>query len=115
MKRSIINTKRLLLTVALLIITLVLLLAPVQASRPNVYTGKHQTAMASWTMVDGDLYTEVYISACLQHANLGIYIYQWGPGALPPIMANGEIPDTARDNGQCQPASGSRYSDGFVQ
>ena len=71
--------------------------ASVKASPAYQSTGKHQIAMASWSMVDGDVTTEVFISACMQHATLSIYIIQWIPEApylIPILDANGEIPDT---------------------
>ncbi len=86
-------------TVLVLPFSLLILLAvavPVLARPNDVHTAKHQIAMANWTMLDGENTIEVFISACMQHANLYISIYQYGPDSFTPLLdASGEIPDTA--------------------
>jgi len=96
MKIKAIARARLLPIVALIAMVLLASAASVQASSASQSTGKHLIAMASWSMVDGDVTTEVFISACMQHSRLSISIYQFGPETFTPLLeANGELPDTA--------------------
>jgi hypothetical protein len=88
--------KNIVVLLALSLLILLAVAAPVHARPDNVYTAKHQIGMANWTMFDGETTTEVFISACMQHASLYISIYQYGPDVFTPLLdASGEIPDTA--------------------